>query len=129
MKKAKIAFWLILIGFMGLLAYQNWDFFMSEHRLRLNLFVTDEFSTPELQNAILFLIFFLAGLLISYFITLIERFKSKKIIKTLNAALETNQKLLDELKKDILSLKGETPPIANPDDTTNQQEVKDSDVS
>ena len=129
MKKAKIAFWLILIGFMGLLAYQNWDFFMSEHRLRLNLFVTDEFSTPELQNAILFLIFFLAGLLISYFIKLFERFKSKKTIKALNAALETNQKLLDELKKDILSLKGETPPIANPDDTTNQQEAKDSDVS
>ena len=129
MKKAKIAFWLILIGFMGLLAYQNWDFFMSEHRLRLNLFVTDELSTPELPNAILFLIFFLAGLLISYFITLFERFKSKKTIKALNAALETNQKLLDELKKDILSLKGETPPIANPDDTTNQQEAKDSDVS
>ncbi len=129
MKKAKIAFWLILIGFMGLLAYQNWDFFMSEHRLRLNLFVTDEFSTPELQNAILFLIFFLAGLLISYFITLFERFKSKKTIKALTAALETNQKLLDELKKDILSLKGETPPIANPDDTTNQHEAKDSDVS
>ncbi|RLC05227.1 MAG: hypothetical protein DRH90_06575 [Deltaproteobacteria bacterium] len=129
MKKAKIAFWLILIGFMGLLAYQNWDFFMSEHRLRLNLFVTDEFSTPELQNAILFLIFFLAGLLISYFITLFERFKSKKTIKALTAALETNQKLLDELKKDIPSLKGETPPIANPDDTTNQHEAKDSDVS
>ena len=129
MKKAKIAFWLILIGFMGLLAYQNWDFFMSEHRLRLNLFVTDELSTPELPNAILFLIFFLAGLLISYFITLFERFKSKKTIKALNAALETNQKLLDELKKDILSLKGETPPIANPDDTTNQHEAKDSDVS
>ena len=128
MKKAKIAFWLILIGFMGLLAYQNWDFFMSEHRLRLNLFVTDELSTPELPNAILFLIFFLAGLLISYFITLFERFKSKKTIKALNAALETNQKLLDELKKDILSLKGETPPIANPDDTTNQHEAKDSDV-
>ena len=129
MKRAKIAFWLILIGFMGLLAYQNWDFFMSEHRLRLNLFVTDEFSTPELQNAILFLIFFLAGLLVSYFTTLFERFKSKKTIKILNAALETNQKLLDELKKEILSLKGETPPIANPDDTTNQQEAKDSDVS
>jgi len=129
MKKAKIAFWLILIGFMGLLAYQNWDFFMSEHRLRLNLFVTEEFSTPELQNAILFLIFFFAGLLISYFITLFERFKSKKTIKTLNAALETNQKLLDELKKEILSLKGETPPITNPDVTTNQHETKDSDVS
>jgi len=130
MKKAKIAFWLILIGFMILLAYQNWDFFMSEHHsLRVNLFVTDEFSTPELPNALLFLVFFFAGLLIFYFITLVERFKSKKTIKKLNASLETNQKQLDELKKEILLLKGETPPIANPDVTTNQDEAKDSDVS
>ncbi|MFC1877077.1 hypothetical protein ACFL2E_07395 [Thermodesulfobacteriota bacterium] len=129
MKKAKNAFWLILMGFIALLAYQNWDFFMSQHRLRLDLFVTEEFSTPELQNAILFLFFFLAGLLISYFITLFERFKSKKTIKTLNTALEMNHKQLDELKKEISLLKGETPPIAGPDVTTNQHEAKDSDVS
>jgi len=81
MKKAKIAFWLILIAFMALLAYQNWDFFMSEHHLRLDLFVIDEFSAPELPNAILFLIFFFAGFLISYFITLPKRFKLKKMVK------------------------------------------------
>jgi len=128
MKKAKIAFWLILIGFIALIAYQNWDFFMSEHRLRLNLFVTEEFSTPKLQNAILFLFFFFSGLLIAYFITLFERFKSKKTIKMLTAALEMSRKELDELKKEILLLKGETPPIASPDVTANQAEAKDSDV-
>ena len=128
MKKAKIAFWLILIGFIALIAYQNWDFFMSEHRLRLNLFVTEEFSTPKLQNAILFLFFFFSGLLIAYFITLFERFKSKKTIKMLNASLEMSRKELDALKKEILLLKGETPPIASPDVTANQAEAKDSDV-
>jgi len=129
MKKAKIAFWLILFGFITLLAYQNWDFFMSQHRLRLDLFVTEEFSTPELPNAILFLIFFFAGLLISYFITLLERFKSKKTIKALNAVLVKDQKQLDELKTETSLLKGETPPIASPDVSTDQHEVKDSDVS
>lgn len=129
MKKAKIAFWLILFGFITLLAYQNWDFFMSQHRLRLDLFVTEEFSTPELPNAILFLIFFFAGLLISYFITLLERFKSKKTIKALNAVLVKDQKQLDELKTETSLLKGETPPIASPDVPTDQHEVKDSDVS
>ena len=129
MKKAKIAFWLILIGFIALIAYQNWDFFMSEHRFRLNLFVTEEFSTPKLQNAILFLFFFFSGLLIAYFITLFERFKSKKTIKMLTAALEMSRKELDALKKEILLLKGETPPIAGPDVTVNQAEAKDSDVS
>ena len=129
MKKAKIAFWLILFGFITLLAYQNWDFFMSQHRLRLDLFVTEEFSTPELPNAILFLIFFFAGLLISYFITLLERFKSKKTIKALNAVLVKDQKQLDELKTETSLFKGETPPIASPDVSTDQHEVKDSDVS
>lgn len=130
MKKAKITFWLILMGFLVLLAYQNWDFFMSEHRLRLNLFVIDEFSTPNLQNAILFLIFFFAGILISYFITLFERFKLKRTIKALNTALEMNQKELDELKQQSsLPPNDETPPIASPDVATTHHEDKDSDVS
>ncbi|MBW2512954.1 MAG: LapA family protein [Deltaproteobacteria bacterium] len=130
MKKAKITFWLILMGFLVLLAYQNWDFFMSEHRLRLNLFVIDEFSTPNLQNIILFLIFFFAGILISYFITLVERFKLKRTIKALNTALETNQKELDELKQQSsVPPTDETAPIASPDAATNHHEDKDSDVS
>jgi predicted membrane protein len=128
MKKAKIAFWLILIGFLGLLGYQNYDFFMSQHGLRINLLFV-QYDTPQLQNAILFLIFFFTGLLISYFIMLFERFKSKKIIKTLNTALDMNQKQLDEMKKELDLLKNETPPIANPDVTTNPDEAKDSDVS
>ena len=128
MKNAKIAFWLILIGFLGLLGYQNYDFFMSQHGLRINLLFV-QYDTPQVQNAILFLIFFFAGLLISYFITLFERFKSKKIIKTLNTALDMNQKQLEELKNEVHLLKGETPPIANPDVTTNPDEAKDSDVS
>jgi predicted membrane protein len=128
MKKAKIAFWLILIGFLGLLGYQNYDFFMSQHGLRINLLFV-QYDTPQLQNAILFLIFFFTGLLISYFIMLFERFKSKKIIKTLNTALDMNQKQLDEMKKELDLLKNETAPIANPDVTTNPDEAKDSDVS
>ena len=128
MKKAKIAFWLILIGFLGLLGYQNYDFFMSQHGLRINLLFV-QYDTPQLQNAILFLIFFFTGFLISYFITLFERFKSKNMIKTLNTALDMNQKRLDELKKEVLLLKGETAPIANHEVTTNPDEAKDSDVS
>ena len=129
MKKAKIALWTILFGFLALLSYQNWDFFMSSHHLRINLYVIKEYSTPEIQNIILFLICFFVGLLISYFWTLLERFKSKKTIKSLNNSLAMNQKLLDELKKENLSLKGETPPVSNPDVTATPQETKDSDVS
>ena len=129
MKKAKLALWVILFGFLALLGYQNWDFFMSTHHLRINLYVIDEYSTPEIQNIILFLICFFAGLLIAYFCTLLERFKSKRTIKTLSTTLTTNQKLLDELKQEIRSLKGESPPTADPDVAATPQKTKDSDVS
>jgi hypothetical protein len=128
MKKAKIAFWVILIAFIALLAYQNWDFFMSTHGLRVNLLVK-EYQTPELQNAILFLIFFFAGLLISYFFSLFERFKSKKVIKNLNSSLEQNQKLLEALKTEMEALKTGSSPGPVPEDTPVSDEEKVSDAS
>jgi hypothetical protein len=108
MKKAKIAFWSILIAFIALLAYQNWDFFMSTHGLKINLLFID-YRTPELQNIILFLIFFFAGLLISYFFSLLDRFKSNKIIKNLTTSLEQNQQMMEALKSEMNALKADTP--------------------
>jgi hypothetical protein len=128
MKKAKIAFWGILIAFVALLAYQNWDFFMSTHGLRVNLLVKD-YHTPELQNAILFLIFFFAGLLISYFFSLLDRFKSKKTIKNLNNSLEQYQKMLEALKTEMDALKGNSPSDPIPEATPIIDEVKDPDAS
>ena len=105
MKRAKLIFWLIIFGFIALLAYQNLDFFMAKHGLRINLFIV-QYHTPEIQTAILLLIFFFAGLLISYFFSLFARFKSKKAINELNASLAMNQQMMEELKKEIHILKG-----------------------
>ena len=115
MKKAKIAFWVILVAFVFLLAYQNWNFFMSTHGLRVN-FLVKEYHTPELQNIVLFLIFFFAGLLIAYFFSLLDRFKSKKIIKNLTALLEENEKTTAALKSEIDSLKNARPVNAAPEE-------------
>jgi len=123
-----MAFWLIIIAFLALLAYQNWDFFMSQHGLRIDLLVT-EYQTPQLQNAVLFLIFFFAGLLISYFFTLLERYKSKKMIKSLSASLEMNQRMLEEMRKELQSLKGEAPPDSEVQVTQDTPEAKDSNAS
>jgi len=128
MKKAKIAFWGILIAFVALLAYQNWDFFMSTHGLRINLLIKD-YHTPELQNAILFLIFFFAGLLISYFFSLLDRFKSKKTIKSLNNSLEQNQKILEALKIEMDALKVNSPSEPMPEATPIIDKKKDPDAS
>ncbi len=129
MKKIKLVFWLILIAFLALLSYQNWEYFMSQHGLRIDLFVV-EYHTPPLQNAVLLLIFFFAGLLIAYFFTLFERFKSQRTIKSLTASIEMSEKLLDGLKQEIQTLKGEPPPpLDTPAESISGNETKDSDVS
>ncbi len=129
MKKVKLVFWLILIAFLALLAFQNWDYFMSQHGLRINLFVA-EYHTPPLQNAVLLLIFFFVGLLFAYFFTLFERFKSQRKIKSITASLQMSEKLLDELKKEIQTLKGGSPPQPDNSDVASPSHAnKDSDVS
>jgi hypothetical protein len=84
MKKVKIAFWIIVFGFVGLVIFQNKDFFMSESRLVLNLGFFN-YETPFLANAIFFVAFFLVGILISYFLSLFKQFKDTKTIKALKA--------------------------------------------
>ena len=109
MKKVKIAFWLIILVFVSVFVYQNMDFFMAEQSLRLNLGVLETLHTPELPHAVLFLVFFLTGFLIAYFFGLYDRFKSKKTIKSLNAADTAQQDELTALKRELESLRGASP--------------------
>ena len=65
MKKIKIAFWVIVIGFLALLMMQNQEFFFSKSSFSLD-FYYKKYLTPEVPNALLFLAFFFVGLLIAY---------------------------------------------------------------
>ena len=91
MKKVKIAFWLIILVFVGVFAYQNKDFFMAKKSFILILPLLETLHTPELTHAVLFLVFFLTGFLMAYFYGLYDRFKSRKAVKKLNAAAATQQ--------------------------------------
>ncbi len=84
MKKVKIAFWIVVFGFIGLVIFQNKDFFMSESRLMIDLGFF-YYETPFLANAIFFVAFFLVGILISYFFSLFKHFKDARTIKTFKA--------------------------------------------
>ncbi len=102
MKKVKIAFWLIILVFAGVFVYQNKIFFMETQSLRLNLGFLETLQTPELPHAVLFLVFFLTGFLMAYFFGIYGRFKSKKAVKKLNAAVEPQQDELIREKTDEL---------------------------
>ena len=106
MKKLKIALWLIIIGFTVILFLSNTDYFLAKQGLQMNLLFGEPFHTAEMPNVIFFLIFFMAGFLVSYFISLSNRFKSKKTIKNLNAAATSQLEEIAALKKELESLQG-----------------------
>ena len=105
MKKVKIALWIIFLGFIAIIFFSNKDYFLAKQGIQINLFFREAFQIKELPNVVYFLIFFLAGFLIAYFISLSERFKSKKTIKNLNAAATSQLEEISVLKKEMDSLK------------------------
>lgn len=129
MKNFKIAFWVILFAFIGLILYQNREFYMSQHSLGIDLMFFN-YRTPEVPNAVLFLGFFFAGLLISYFFSLLERFNSRKVNKNLTESLGTCEKMLDALKAENEGLKGTGEDVpAPPEENSKEDEQKDADAS
>ena len=108
MKKAKMAIWLLILGFFGLIVYQNLELFLEEQSIGLNLMFVDAYRADAVPNAIFFLAFFLIGLLIAYFSSLAERFRSKKMIKVLNTKIDAHIQDIALLKNELDALKGGT---------------------
>jgi len=76
MKKVKIVLGIICLGFIAIIFFSNKDYFLAKQGIQINIPFTEPFQIKELPNAVYFLVFFLAGFLIAYFISLSERFKS-----------------------------------------------------
>jgi predicted membrane protein len=126
MKKVKIAFWVILIGFFVLVVFQNQAFFMAKQSFLINLYFK-KYYTAETFNAVIMLALFLCGFLIAYFSGLAERFKSGKTIKTLTATNKTYLEELTQVRKDIEGIKaGSTvPPVAGGETETQTAATED----
>ena len=99
MKKIKYFLWLIIIIIIGILIYQNLDYFMAKNALTFNLKISSlQWTTPELQNIVFFAICFLTGLILAGIKSLIKTFKFKREIKTRNAAIYSLQEQNKDLK-------------------------------
>ncbi len=107
MKKIKIALWIIIIGFIGLVMFQNKEFFMARQSFSVNLYF-NSYQTPEIFNAILFFAFFAVGLLVAYFFSLFGKYKSSKIIKDLKSSLTSSMQQVSVLKQELDTLKQES---------------------
>jgi len=111
MKKTKLIFWLVVFGLIGLLLFQNRDFYLARQSIGIDLLVF-EYASPPIPNAVLFVAFFFAGLLITYFVNLMERFKSRKAIKELTAAVASKQQTIADLRQQLAAAASEKPTAA-----------------
>ena len=84
MKQIKLIFWLLILGFMALVFFQNKEFFLAKNSLQIDLWF-EKYTIQEIANGLYFLGCFLVGLLLAYFYQMPERFRSGKNIKQLNA--------------------------------------------
>ena len=119
MKKSTLVIWAIIFGILALMIFENQEFFLAKQTLRINLWVK-EYQLPEMTNALLTLIFFLAGIVITFLFGLSARFKARRSIKKLKAENAKKDKELSELKAENDKLKGvESPSDSASSDTDN----------
>ncbi len=100
MKRVKIAFWVLVFGFLALIIYQNQDYFLGSVCLEIDLLFA-AYQTAEIPNILLFAATFFIGLLLAYFFSLFERFKSSRTIKNLNAEIAAHIQKIADLQKEI----------------------------
>jgi len=117
MKKATLIIWVIILGFIALVIFQNQTFFLAKNSLRLNFGISEEYLSPQLPNAVILLIFFFSGVIIAYLFSFSARFKAKRTIKKLNTNIATNINELSELKREVNTLKGLETPVDEQADT------------
>ena len=91
MNKIKAFFWIVLVGFILIVFFSNLDLFLQSQPINLNFGIKD-YQLPALPTAALFLVFFVAGLLVAYFSNLPERYRLRKTIKNLKATIESQDK-------------------------------------
>ncbi|MFH1981383.1 MAG: LapA family protein [Pseudomonadota bacterium] len=109
MKKFKIVIWLLIFGFIGLVIYQNKDFFLAKKVFHLDL-IARSYVTPEIPVAAVFVGFFVVGLLVTYLFAVPGRMRANKTIRSLNETIRTQSNDLTMLKSEISALKTIAPP-------------------
>jgi len=100
MQKIKIIFWLIILGLVGIFVYQNYDFLFRNEEIKINIIYGNPYKL-SLPVAIYFLAFFVVGFLIAYFLSLSQKFHSRKAIRQLNETIKASHKKIMELEEKL----------------------------
>lgn len=102
MKTIKRLFWLIVLALLGLLIYQNHDYFLTTVRLTLDLEVASlKWAIPELQNIAYFGICFVLGLLLAGIKGLFAKMGLKGQIKIRDNEIHALKEQVNTLKLEL----------------------------
>ncbi len=102
MKKIKYFLWLIILIALGILIYQNLDFFMAKQALKFDLKISSwNWTIPELQNIAFFAICFFIGFILAGMKWLMVNFKFKKEVKIKDATITSLKEQLNGLKAEL----------------------------
>jgi uncharacterized integral membrane protein len=115
MKKIKIAVWVIILGFLALIVYQNQSYFTDKHSFKIDL-VFAQYSWPEVGNFILLLACFILGYIIAVFFGLSHRMKSRKEIKRLLATVDSHLEKISDLRNELEALRSGSTKRIYPED-------------
>ena len=106
MKKIKYLLWLIILIALGILFYQNLDYFIAKQALKFDLKIFSwNWTTPELQNIAFFAICFFLGFIAAGYKWMILRFKFKNAFKTKNASIASLKEQLNSYRAELTVLK------------------------
>ena len=102
MKKIRNFLGLTILIFAGLIVYQNRDYFLAKQAFSLNLGVeTWQWTAPGYENLAYYGAMLFIGLFFSGFYGFASKFRSRKIIKSLNATIKSHQEMVDSLKSEL----------------------------
>ncbi|MEA2059198.1 MAG: hypothetical protein U9P10_01455 [Thermodesulfobacteriota bacterium] len=108
MKKVKLFLFLIVVIFVGLIIYQNREFFLTKQALSLSLGVeTWHWTAPGVANVYYWGGCFFIGLILTGWMGFMSKLKSGKKIKSLNKTIDTHLETISSLKTELEAFKND----------------------
>ncbi len=119
MSKFKIGVWAVVFVLILLFFLHNQAFFMTKNAFDINVFgipslaeysnFFTSYETPPLPNIVIFICFFLLGVLVTYLFYIFGWMKSKRVIKRLSCDCESLHQKIDELESELAAARGGGP--------------------
>jgi len=108
MKKVKLFLFLIVVIFVGLIIYQNREFFLTKQALSLSLGVeTWQWTAPGVENVYYWGGCFVIGLILTGWMGLMSKLKLSRKNKSLNKTIDSHIETISSLKTELEAFKND----------------------